>query len=237
MTPRQNELGQPIGFPLDDWQPARRPPHVPLVGEYCTVAPLDVEQHARSLFEAHHEAADDRHWTYLGYGPFRRFADYEAWLREECLGGDPQFYVVIDHPSGRALGVASYLRIEPAQGVIEVGHLNFAPRMQKTRMSTEAMYLMMKNVFDLLGYRRYEWKCDNLNEPSKRAAARLGFRPEGVFRQAAMYKGRNRDSAWFSILDHEWPNQKRAFEAWLAASNFGPDGQQKQKLGDGLSST
>ncbi len=229
-TQHQNEYGQPIGFPTANWTPCQHPPKVTLEGQYCTVEPVDVAKHARDLFEANLEAENGRFWTYLPYGPFSEFAEYEKWMEETCLGDDPQFYAVVESKNGRAIGLASYLRINPPLGVIEVGHINFAPPLQQTVASTEAMYLMMKNAFDTLGYRRYEWKCDALNEPSKQAAQRLGLKPEGLFRQAVMYKGRNRDTAWFSILDHEWPQQKAAFEAWLAKSNFDDAGKQKKRL-------
>lgn len=234
MSEYRNEFRQPISFPIDNWQPRRHPPKVVLNGNFCTVEPIDVAKHSRSLFEANLNAEDGRNWTYLPYGPFTRFADYEQWLQETCLGNDPQFYAIVNNQSGRALGVASYLRIHPEVGVIEVGHINFAPELQQTPSATEAMYLMMKNVFETLGYRRYEWKTDNLNEPSKKAAVRLGFKPEGIFRQALVYKGRNRDTAWFSIVDKEWPVQKRAFEAWLDDSNFDGNGRQKRRLQDFL---
>ena len=200
--------------------------------QYCTVEPIEIAKHAQSLHEANLEAEDGRYWTYLSYGPFEEYAAYEAWMRGTCLGDDPQFYAIVEAKSGRALGVASYLRIHPEVGSIEVGHINFAPALQRTPAATEAMYLMMKNAFDTLGYRRYEWKCDDLNEPSKKAALRLGFKFEGVFRQATMYKGRNRDTAWFSILDSEWPTLKAAFEAWLDPANFDELGQQKRRLQD-----
>lgn len=230
----KNEFDQPIGFPIDNWLPRKYPPKAVLKGDFCTVEPIDVAKHGRSLFEANLKAEDGRYWTYLPYGPFTRFVDYEQWLEGTCLGNDPQFYAVVNNQSSRSLGVASYLRIQPQVGVIEVGHINFAPELQRTPAATEAMYLLMKNVFETLGYRRYEWKCDDLNEPSKKAAVRLGFKPEGVFRQATMYKGRNRDTAWFSILDREWPVQKSAFEAWLDGSNFDANGQQKRRLQDFL---
>ena len=234
MSVDKNEFEQPIGFPIDNWQPRRHPPKAVMVGNFCTVEHIDVAKHSRSLFEANLKAENGRYWTYLPYGPFTRFADYEQWMEETCLGNDPQFYAIVNNQSGRALGVASYLRIHPEVGAIEVGHINFAPELQQTPAATEAMYLMMKNVFATLGYRRYEWKCDNLNEPSKKAAVRLGLKPEDIFRQATMYKGRNRDSAWFSILDKEWPMQKGAFEAWLDYSNFAANGQQKRRLQDFL---
>jgi RimJ/RimL family protein N-acetyltransferase len=230
MSVDRNEFEQPIGFAIDNWQPRRHPPRAVMNGTFCTVEPINVVKHGRSLFEANLKAEDGRYWTYLAYGPFASLADYARWMEATCLGSDPQFYAILDNRSGRALGVASYLRIQPEVGVIEVGHINFAPELQRTPAATEAMYLMMKHVFEALGYRRYEWKCDDLNEPSKNAAVRLGFKPEGVFRQATMYKGRNRDTAWFSIVDKEWPRQKRAFEAWLDHSNFDATGQQKRRL-------
>ena len=224
-----NEYGQPIGFPMDNWQPCQHPPKIPLDGRFCTVEPIDVAKHGRSLFEANLEAKDGRFWTYLPYGPFTAYADYEKWLTTTCLGDDPQFYAIVTKENGRAMGVASYSRIVPQLGVIEVGHINFAPALQQTPAATEAMYLMMKNAFDL-GYRRYEWKCDDHNEPSKKAAVRLGFKPEGVFRQAVLYKGRNRDTAWFAIIDKEWPQLKAAFETWLDPANFDHQGQQINRL-------
>ena len=149
-----------------------------------------------------------------------------------CLGGDPLFHAVVDRNSGKAAGVASYLRIGPAVGVIETGHINYSPLLQRTPAATEAMYLMMRRVFDELGYRRYEWKCDSLNARSRRAAERLGFTYEGVFRQATLYKGRNRDTAWYSITDKEWPRLKYGFQAWLSPGNFDSDGCQRQSLPD-----
>lgn len=234
MSANENEFEQPIGFPVDNWQPRKRPPKIVLSGKYCQVEPAELVKHSRSLFEAYQKAENSRDWTYLPYGPFSVYAEFEKWMSDTCLGQDPQFYAIVDSHSGRALGLASYLRIQPEVGVIEVGHIHLGPEMQRTRAATEAMYLMMENVFDTLGYRRYEWKCDDLNERSKKAAVRLGFRPEGVFRQATIYKGRNRDTAWFAILDKEWPAQARAFEAWLDETNFDEHGQQKRRLQDYL---
>ena len=165
---------------------------------------------------------------------FETAEDYRAWVEQFCLGDDPLFHAVIatetKGKTGRAAGIASYLRIEPAVGVIEVGHINYAPPLQRTRASTEAMYLMMRRVFDELGYRRYEWKCDALNAKSRAAAARLGFSFEGVFRQATLYKGRNRDTAWFAIIDAEWPALKARYERWLDPANFDDDGNQRESL-------
>ncbi|MEO5925061.1 MAG: GNAT family protein [Bryobacteraceae bacterium] len=228
MNPRINQLGQPIGDALDNWVAPPHPPRVALHGQYCSLEPLDPARHAESLFAANTES---RNWTYLFSGPFPTLADYRAWMERECLGSDPQFYAVVDTKLGRATGVAAYLRITPAMGVIEVGHINFSPLLQRTRAATEAMYLMMRNAFEL-GYRRYEWKCDALNAPSRAAAQRLGLSYEGIFRQAIVVKGRNRDTAWFAAIDREWPELKAAFERWLDPANFDADGRQRAKLSD-----
>ena len=198
-------------------------------GTYCRVEPLDIDVHASDLFTAFRADADNRNWTYLGYGPFQNEADLRDWMATSCLGDDPLFHAIVDNTSGKAIGVASYLRIEPAVGVIETGHIHYSPLLQRRPAATEAMFLMMRRVFSELGYRRYEWKCDALNAPSRRAAERLGFRFEGIFRQATIYKGRNRDSAWYSILDREWPVLEHAFCQWLDPANF--DAQGKQKAG------
>jgi RimJ/RimL family protein N-acetyltransferase len=190
---------------------------------------LDPSRHAEELFEANGLDTENRNWTYLPYGPFASLNEYREWMHMQCTGDDPLFHAVVDAASGLAVGVASYLRITPASGFIEVGHINFSPRLQKTPAATEAMYLMMARAF-ALGYRRYEWKCDALNQPSCAAARRLGFSYEGIFRQATIYKGRNRDTAWFSILDSEWPAMKAAFESWLTPDNFDDNGRQRKKL-------
>jgi len=231
MEPRQNQLGQPIGEPLENWLPAQIPSRVSSEGRFCRVEPIDVDRHAADLFAAFQTDTENRNWTYLPYGPFKTEAGFKTWMIDICHSDDPLFHSVVDLATGGTVGVASYLRIEPVVGVIEVGHINFSPLIQRTRVATEAMYLMMRRVFNDLGYRRYEWKCDALNTPSRRAAERLGFQFEGVFRQATMYKTRNRDTAWYSIIDSEWPTLDRAFTAWLDDENFGSDGQQKRKLG------
>lgn len=230
MTTQQNNLGQPIGFSVIDWQPSQRPLRIPMQGEYCRIEPLDIVTHSEDLFFAFAADKEEKNWTYLPYGPFPGLVSFQQWLLKEALGDDPLFHTVIDNKTNKAVGLATYLRIEPAVGVIETGHIHFSPLMQRTPVSTEAMYLMMKRVFDELGYRRYEWKCDALNTPSKTAAERLGFQFEGVFRQATMYKGRNRDTAWFSVLDSEWPAIKAEFERWLSADNFDENGQQQSRL-------
>ena len=180
--------------------------------------------------EAHGSRGGGVNWDYLPYGPFDDLDSFKAFLSETCLGPDPLFYAICDQSSGRAVGMASYLRIDPPQGVIEVGHINYAPAMQRRPAATEAMFLMMRQVFDDWGYRRYEWKCNNLNDRSKQAAERLGFSFEGVFRQAAVVKGRNRDTAWFSMLDSEWPVNRAVFEQWLDPTNFDAAGNQRTSL-------
>jgi len=225
-----NELGQTLGEALPDWTPRQAPPRKAMEGRFCRVEPLDSAAHAEALFAAFTEDREGRIWTYLPYGPFETLADFRTWLDTTCAGDDPLFHAIADQATGRALGMASYLRIEPAVGVIEVGHINYAPTLQQTPLATEVMYLMMARVFDELGYRRYEWKCNALNNASCNAAKRLGFTFEGVFRQATISKGRNRDTAWFSILDSEWPAAKAAFQAWLAPDNFDAEGRQKRGL-------
>ncbi len=200
-----------------------------MVGRYCAMEPLDPVLHAAELWDAFRLDAQGRDWTYLPYGPFEDEGEFRSWVESAAVGEDPLFYTILD-PSDHAVGVASYLRIFPEIGSMEVGHIHYAPALQRSRAATEAMYLMMRRAFDELGYRRYEWKCDSLNAPSRRAAERLGFVYEGTFRQATIYKGRNRDTAWFAMLDTEWPPARKAFEAWLKEDNFDAKGQQKAKL-------
>jgi RimJ/RimL family protein N-acetyltransferase len=231
MTHTFNQLGQPIGFSVGDWTPPPRPPREPLEGRYCRVEPLDVDRHAANLYAANNEDTERRQWTYLGYGPFDSLHEYVAWMRRVCSGDDPLFHAIVDGATGQAVGVASYLRIDPASGSLEVGHINFSPRLQRTPAATEAMYLMMRRAFDL-GYRRYEWKCDALNAKSRAAAQRLGLSFEGVFRQATVYKGRNRDTAWYAAIDQEWPALQAAFLEWLDPANFDQNGRQRVRLAD-----
>jgi RimJ/RimL family protein N-acetyltransferase len=181
-------------------------------GRCCRLEPLDPQRHAPALFAAHAEDRDGRNWTYLPYGPFASEVDFTRWARGYAETADPSFYAIVEATTQRALGAAAYLRIDPEIGSIEVGHLCFAPALQRTTASTEAMYLMMRHVFDELGYRRYEWKCDSLNAPSRAAAERLGFRFEGTFRNATVTRGRSRDTSWFSITDLEWPAIRAALE-------------------------
>ena len=231
MTSRMNALGQPIGEPLDGWQAPPRPTAAVIDGTWARLERLEPDRHARALYEANALDTDGRNWTYLPVGPFAAFDDYERWLRAVSAGPDPYFFAVIDRATGQPVGVASYLRIDPAAGSIEVGHINFSPLAQRTSVATDAMFLMMRHAFGL-GYRRYEWKCDALNAPSRAAAERLGFTYEGLFRQATIYKGRSRDTAWYSILDREYPTLEGAYLAWLASGNRAGDGRQVQRLAD-----
>ena len=214
MNPRQNEFGQPIGSPLPGWSPPPRPPREPMTGVFCRLEPIDPARHADALFAAKTSGGGAEQWTYLPYGPFQTAAGYRAWMESQCLGDDPLFFAVIDPGDEQPAGVASYLRITPAGGTIEIGHLHFAPRLRRSPSATEAIYLMMKRAF-ALGYRRVEWKCDALNAPSRAAARRLGFSFEGVFRRATVYKGRSRDTAWFALIDRDWPAVRANLERWL----------------------
>ncbi|MCC6992685.1 MAG: GNAT family N-acetyltransferase [Acidobacteria bacterium] len=231
MTPRTNALGQPIGEPLDGWQTPPRPSVLALDGTWARLERLGPDRHARALHDANALDTAGRNWTYLPVGPFASFDDYDRWLRPMAAGADPYFFAVLDRATAQPVGVASYLRIDPAAGSIEVGHINFSPLAQRTSVATDAMFLMMRHAFSL-GYRRYEWKCDALNAPSRLAAERLGFTYEGLFRQATIYKGRSRDTAWYSILDHEVPALERAYLAWLAPANRTADGRQLRRLAD-----
>ena len=201
-------------------------------GTFCRIEPIDPARHAAALHAANLSDTEGRIWTYLPYGPFDDIDHYRGWMTAACLGEDPLFHAIVDKRAGTAAGVASYLRIDPGAGVIEVGHINYAPPLQRTIAASEAMYLMMVRVFDELGYRRYEWKCDALNAPSRAAAERLGFRYEGLFRQATVYKGRNRDTAWYAMTDKDWPAIKAAFQAWLAPENFDGTGSQRTPLSE-----
>jgi RimJ/RimL family protein N-acetyltransferase/quercetin dioxygenase-like cupin family protein len=224
-----DEVVQQTGAPVDGWTPRPLPPRTPMTGRWCRVEPLDIARHAADLFEANRADEEGRNWTYLRNEAPGSLAAYREWLHD-FTGADPMLHVIVDARSGRATGVAAYLRIDPANGVIEVGHINYSPSLQRTTAATEAMYLMMKRAFDEFGYRRYEWKCDSLNAASRAAATRLGFRFEGVFRQAMVYKGRNRDTAWYSITDGEWPAIRAEFERWLDPSNFDERGRQRTPL-------
>ena len=222
-----NELGQPVGDDLVRALPTEPPASTPMVGRWCSLSQLRSTEHGVALHEAFRSATDAREWTYLPYGPFATQQDFDVWASRTSGSTDPLFFAVID--GAGPCGIASYLQITPAAGSVEVGHIHFGPRLARTPAATEAMFLMMSRAFDA-GYRRYEWKCDALNAPSRDAAVRLGFSFEGVFRQATAYKGRNRDTAWFSIIDGEWPRLRSEFERWLDPSNFDESGQQRTPL-------
>ena len=203
-----------------------------MTGRWCRLEPLDPRRHARPLFDANRLDDAGDNWTYLTPGPFDDFDAYRRWIEQAAASEDPLFHAIVDSASGEPTGVAALMRVDPANGVIEIGHLNFSPRLQRTRAATEAIHLLLGRAFDELGYRRVEWKCDSLNAASRRAAGRFGFTFEGIFRQAMVYKGRNRDTAWYSILDREWPPLRAGFEAWLAPENFDPEGRQRRRLSE-----
>jgi RimJ/RimL family protein N-acetyltransferase len=231
---RTNEFGQGIGLPVEGWSPRPRPSATPLEGRFCRVEPLDGARHAAQLFDANGDDQGGSIFTYFNYGPFATLADYRAWVDSVAGRDNPMFHAIIDKAQGEgrgaAVGVCNYNNIQPAIGSIEMAGVVFSPRLQRRPAATEAMYLLMRRAFDELGYRRYEWKCDALNLPSRAAAHRYGFQYEGLFRQATITKGRNRDTAWFSILDSEWLKVKAGFEAWLAPGNFDAQGKQRRTL-------
>lgn len=219
----------PIG-PTTDPRPAKRPERVVLHGRLVDIVPLDPQSHGESLFQITCGPDKEYLWTYLLKGPFSDRKEFDAYLRWLAEPDDPMCFAIVERGSDRAVGWASYMRIEPAHRVIEVGNVMFSPVLRRTAPATEAIYLMARNAFEVLGYRRFEWKCNALNAASRRAALRFGFTFEGIFRQHMVVKGRSRDTAWFSMLDAEWPKRKEAFEAWLQPSNFDGEGRQKTSL-------
>ena len=225
---QQNVFGQAIGDPVPGWRVPPHPQGTVLTGRTCSLEPLQPERHAHDLFAAN-RADDGRMWTYLPYGPFGTLDAYGDWLTATCQRNDPLFYVVVPRETNKAAGLASYLRITPESGSLEIGHIAFSPHLQATTPATEALFLLMQHTFEI-GYRRCEWKCDALNEKSRRAAQRLGFSFEGIFRRATLYKGRNRDTAWYAVTDTDWPELKHAFEVWLQPENFDTDGKQRTSL-------
>ena len=229
---RYNEFGQPIGFALPEWKAPPFPPHAPMAGRYCRLEPLNAAKHARDLYAAQADDPEGKRWTYSFTGPYADFAAYENWMNAAADARDMQLYAIVDAATGRAAGSAAYLRIEPKHGVIEVGNIWFSRRLAQTRAASEAIYLFIANAFDL-GYRRFEWKCDSCNLPSRKAAVRFGFTYEGCFRQAIVNKGRNRDTCWFAIIDRDWhAGLGEAYLRWLDPRNFDADGRQVLKLSD-----
>ncbi len=216
-----------FGAPVPNWTSRERPGPATLTGRFVALEPLNADKHAADIHRAN--SADDAIWNYLPYGPFTSAASYHRWVRDMMEADDPYFWAVRNLSTGHFGGVASYLRINPDMGSIEVGHINFAKELQRTKEATEAIYLLMEWAFEA-GYRRFEWKCDALNIGSRRAAQRFGFSYEGVFRQAAVVKGRNRDTAWFACIDSEWPALREAYRAWFDPTNFDKDGRQIESL-------
>lgn len=225
-----NGFGQPVGPAVSGWAGTSPPPRTAIEGRLCRVEPLDPQAHGDDLFDAFSDDEDGMLWTYMAVGPFAGKDDFLAWLELAARTSDPLFHAIVELSTGRAAGLAAYMRIKPDIGVIEVGSITYAPRIQRTPLATEAMFLMMSRVFDELGYRRYEWKCDALNAGSRKAAERLGFSFDGIFEQALVYKGRNRDTAWYSVLDRDWPALKKAYTGWLDPENFDEQGVQKKAL-------
>ena len=226
----RDAFGQEIGAPVDGWVPRDRPSRAPIEGRVCRIESLDPNRHGADLFAAYADAPDGRDWTYLSVERPDDLPTYLAFAASQAASIDPFHHAILDRASGRAIGTAALMRIDPANGVIEIGFITFSPRLKRTRAGTEALFLLMKRAFDELGYRRLEWKCDSLNTASRRAALRLGFTFEGLFRQAVVVKGRNRDTAWYAITDHEWPLIRACLTRWLDPANFDRDGRQVQSL-------
>lgn len=232
MHTRLNRYGQPIGPATAAWSPRQRPSRTELAGRYCRLEPVNSQRHGADLYTAYMEAADDRDWTYLFAERPEREEDLDSYLAKLTSSDDPLHFTIIESHSNKALGTAALMRIDPVHGSLEVGSIAFSPRLKRTAAATESMYLMMRLALDELGYRRYEWKCDSLNAPSRAAAERYGFTFEGIFRNAVVYKGRSRDTAWYSITDQEWPRVRSAFQGWLDPANFDEHGRQKRRLQD-----
>lgn len=223
---------RPLSEDLSNWKPRPRPERRALVGRYVRLEPLNATRHGDELFAASSVSDADSRFRYLGEFPPQTRAEFQPWLEKAEASEDPLYFAVIDQATGKVAGRQTFLRIDTANGVAEIGHIYWGPLVSRKPAATEAHFLFMKHIFDDLGYRRWEWKCNDANEPSKRAAHRFGFSPEGVFRQAMVIKGQNRDTAWFSIIDKEWPALRRAYEGWLDPSNFDSDGSQKRRLED-----
>ena len=218
-----------LGFAVK-FKKTKLPSKKKLIGKYCFLEPINIRKHSKDLYKNYSLDKKNVIWTYLPYGPFKSHGSFKKWLKSFCLNKDPFFYAIYSKKHNQYCGMASYLRITPEHGSIEVGHINYSPILQNTTEGTETMYLMMKNAFEVLGNRRYEWKCNNLNSASKYAAERLGFKFEGIFRQMFIFKGRNRDTAWYSIIDKEWPNYKKKYLLYLKKSNFTKANRQRKRL-------
>jgi RimJ/RimL family protein N-acetyltransferase len=230
-TDPPSAVDRPVGADVD-WRPADRPARSELRGEHVLLRPLNPDLDAKALYaESHPPFGDPGLWTYLPTGPYHDPTEFRNALRIAAASDDPLFFTLLPLPAERPAGVASYLRITPEHGAIEIGHIWFGASLRRTTAATEAIYLLAAHAFDDLGYRRLEWKCDSLNQASRRAADRFGFRFEGVFRSHMVVKGRNRDTAWFAITDDEWPAVGAGFRAWLSPDNQDDAGEQKRSLG------
>jgi RimJ/RimL family protein N-acetyltransferase len=228
------KIERPVGEIVANKPPGLAPDLRPLFGRWMRLEPLSAETHAQDLYNSFKDSDPEHHiWTYLAYGPFADFNTFRSWLLERELSRDPWFYAYVRRDTGKAAGMGAFMRLDAANGVIEIGHIWMSPGLQRTREATDAIFLMMRHAFDELGVRRLEWKCDALNAPSRTAAKRFGFTFEGIFRQHFIVKGRNRDTAWFAIIDTEWPAIREAFQAWLKDENFDAEGRQKRKLAVG----
>lgn len=222
---------RPVGPKVDPLPPGSKPDMRPLHGLFVLLEPVSAARHAKALFDSFKDSDADGHvWTYLGYGPWDSFEQFESWLKEREVSRDPWFYALVRRDTGKAAGMGSFMRCDAGNGVIEIGHIWMSPGLQQTREATEAIFLMIRHCFDDLGVRRLEWKCDSLNAPSRKAAERFGFSFEGIFRQHFIVKGRNRDTAWYAMLDKDWHRVRKGFEAWLRPENFDAKGGQKAKL-------
>jgi RimJ/RimL family protein N-acetyltransferase len=228
---RENHLGQPIGTELASWVPPARPQVARLSGSWTRLERLDARLHAPDLWREFSEDREGRMWTYLPWGPFDTETEFQAAVQSAADGADRSFFAIVDRHDGVAVGMLAYLRIDPAAGSLEVGAIMLSPRAQRSRVATEAVHLLAAHAFEL-GYRRFEWKCDSLNDASRRAATRYGFTHEGTFRCATVYKNRNRDTAWFAITESDWRRLRGAYTEWLTAENFDETGQQRSRLSD-----
>ncbi|MCA3560957.1 MAG: GNAT family N-acetyltransferase [Aestuariivirga sp.] len=227
----RKKAARPAGPAVDPLPPGSQPDMRPLHGRWVLLEPVSAERHARDLYESFKDSdPDGTVWTYLGYGPWASFEQFESWIGERQASRDPWFYAFIDRATGKAVGMGSFMRSDAPNGVIEIGHIWMSPGLQQTREATEAIFLMIRHCFDDLGVRRLEWKCDALNAPSRKAAARFGFEFEGIFHQHMIVKGRNRDTAWFAMLDKDWRRVRAGFERWLRPENFDEKGRQKAPL-------
>jgi len=216
---------------LSHWQPRPFPPHEMLQGRFIRLQPLDAARHGDDLWQEL-QGPDPALWDYLPYGPFAERTAFDAWLAGHADSRDPQCYAVVEQAGGSALGLLAYLRITPKDGCIEIGHIAFGAALQRTPAASEAVFLLARQAFDELGYRRLEWKCNARNARSRRAAERFGFVYEGLFRQHMVVKGESRDTAWYALIDSDWPQCRQALQRWLATANFDGEGQQIRRLGE-----